>query len=55
VRRGYYADVGEDAVVMWAEGIDGDAYAERLTALAARLPSGATSPAVPISTPGARL
>ncbi|MCU0270119.1 MAG: ribosomal protein S18-alanine N-acetyltransferase [Acidimicrobiales bacterium] len=54
VRRGYYADGGEDAVVMWAEGIDGDGYAERLRALAARPPSGATAPAVPISTPGAR-
>jgi [ribosomal protein S18]-alanine N-acetyltransferase len=30
VRKGYYAETGEDALVMWAHDIDGQAYAERL-------------------------
>ena len=30
VRKGYYAETGEDALVMWAHNIDGDAYGERL-------------------------
>lgn len=30
VRKGYYAETGEDALVMWAHDIDGDAYGERL-------------------------
>ncbi len=33
VRRGYYVDTGEDAMVMWADEIDGDLYAERLAIL----------------------
>jgi len=37
VRKGYYADVGEDAVVMWATGIDEAAYAERLDRIEAGL------------------
>jgi len=35
VRRGYYADVGEDAVVMWATGIDETGYADRLDGIEA--------------------
>lgn len=39
VRKNYYPEVNEDALVMWAHDIDGDAYAERLAHLAAELPS----------------
>jgi ribosomal-protein-alanine N-acetyltransferase len=38
IRRNYYAEVGEDALIMWAHDIDGAAYAERLTAIEADLP-----------------
>jgi ribosomal-protein-alanine N-acetyltransferase len=31
VRKGYYAETGEDALVMWAHDIDTPAYGERLT------------------------
>jgi ribosomal-protein-alanine N-acetyltransferase len=30
VRKGYYAETGEDALVMWAHDIDAPAYGERL-------------------------
>jgi ribosomal-protein-alanine N-acetyltransferase len=30
VRKGYYAETGEDALVMWAHDVDTPAYAERL-------------------------
>jgi [ribosomal protein S18]-alanine N-acetyltransferase len=40
IRRNYYADVGEDGLIMWAHGIDSPEYAERLTALEAALPGG---------------
>ncbi len=33
VRRGYYADNGEDALVMWAHDVRTDAYSERLAAI----------------------
>ena len=33
VRKGYYADTGEDAIVMWAHDIDDEAYAQRLRRL----------------------
>jgi ribosomal-protein-alanine N-acetyltransferase len=33
VRRGYYADIGEDALIMWAHDIDQPAYAQRLDRL----------------------
>ena len=39
VRPGYYGDVGEDALVMWATDIDGPAYAERLDGSEAGLPT----------------
>jgi ribosomal-protein-alanine N-acetyltransferase len=35
VRRGYYPDTHEDAVVMWATDIDGADYGERLAAIEA--------------------
>jgi [ribosomal protein S18]-alanine N-acetyltransferase len=38
IRKNYYAETGEDALIMWAEGLQTPAYAERLAALAARIP-----------------
>jgi [ribosomal protein S18]-alanine N-acetyltransferase len=38
VRRGYYADTGEDALVMWAYEVDTDDYERLLGALERRLP-----------------
>jgi ribosomal-protein-alanine N-acetyltransferase len=38
VRKGYYQESGEDALIMWAHGIDSTDQAERLEALAAALP-----------------
>ena len=35
VRKGYYVETNEDAIVMWANDVDTPAYAERLDALAA--------------------
>jgi ribosomal-protein-alanine N-acetyltransferase len=40
VRRGYYAETKEDALIMWAHDVDQPAYAERLDAIAERLASG---------------
>lgn len=37
IRRGYYREVDEDAVIMWAEDIDGPAYGARLEALETEL------------------
>ncbi|CAN5241439.1 ribosomal protein S18-alanine N-acetyltransferase [soil metagenome] len=37
VRRGYYAETNEDALIMWAHDVDRPAYAERLDAIAERL------------------
>jgi ribosomal-protein-alanine N-acetyltransferase len=39
VRKNYYAETGEDAIVMWVRDIDSVAYAERLAAIEARLSS----------------
>jgi ribosomal-protein-alanine N-acetyltransferase len=39
VRKNYYPEVNEDALVMWAHDVDGPAFAERLARLAAELPS----------------
>ncbi|MFN8018250.1 MAG: ribosomal protein S18-alanine N-acetyltransferase [Acidimicrobiales bacterium] len=36
-RKAYYADNGEDALVMWAHGVATDAYAERLARIDAAL------------------
>src|SRR2546423_5095306 len=33
MRRGYYIETGEDAIVMWAHDVNTDAYAQRLDAL----------------------
>jgi [ribosomal protein S18]-alanine N-acetyltransferase len=33
VRKGYYAETGEDALVMWAHDVDAPAYGERLRAI----------------------
>ena len=41
VRRNYYAETGEDAIVMWAHEVDSEAYAQRLAGIEARLRSGA--------------
>ena len=37
VRKNYYAETGEDAIIMWARDNDTPEYAERLSAIAARL------------------
>ncbi|HEX2850114.1 MAG TPA: ribosomal protein S18-alanine N-acetyltransferase [Acidimicrobiales bacterium] len=41
VRKNYYVETNEDALVMWAEGIDDAGYAQRLTEIEAAVP-GAT-------------
>jgi len=38
VRKNYYAEVGEDALIMWAHDVDGAEYAARLDAIEAALP-----------------
>jgi ribosomal-protein-alanine N-acetyltransferase len=38
IRKNYYVETNEDALVMWAEDIDALEYAERLRALEARIP-----------------
>ncbi len=38
VRKGYYADTGEDAIVMWAHDVDDPDHAERVATLAAGVP-----------------
>ena len=42
VRKGYYADTGEDAIVMWAHDIDAASYRARLDAIAAEIPGRTT-------------
>jgi len=39
VRRNYYAETGEDAIVMWVHDVDSESYAQRLLAIEARLRS----------------
>ncbi|MHB8594229.1 MAG: ribosomal protein S18-alanine N-acetyltransferase [Acidimicrobiales bacterium] len=39
VRRNYYAETGEDAIVMWAHDVDSPAYVERLAGIEAQLRS----------------
>jgi len=58
VRRAYYKDDGEDAIVMWAHDVDGPAYAERLQALEAPLAAstrldGVSAPATVLADPAA--
>ncbi len=38
IRKGYYVESGEDAIVMWAHDIDDQAYADRLQRLWAGIP-----------------
>lgn len=38
VRKGYYVETNEDAIVMWAHDVDTDDYAERLSAIEATIP-----------------
>ena len=38
VRKGYYADTGEDALVMWAYEVDTPAYAQLLDGVERRVP-----------------
>ena len=38
VRKGYYADTGEDALVMWAYEVDNPSYSELLDALERQIP-----------------
>ena len=38
IRRNYYVETKEDALVMWAQGIDRDGYAGHLEAIEAALP-----------------
>lgn len=42
VRRGYYIETGEDAIVMWAEKVDGPHYAGLLDEIRNSLPEGST-------------
>ena len=37
LRKNYYAETGEDAIVMWANDVDAPGYAERLSRIEARL------------------
>ena len=39
VRKGYYSDVGEDAIIMWATDIDTPEYRARLAEIEASLPT----------------
>jgi ribosomal-protein-alanine N-acetyltransferase len=39
VRRNYYAETGEDAIVMWVRDIDSDAYTRRLARIDAQVRS----------------
>lgn len=38
VRKGYYVETNEDALVMWAEDVDSDDYAARMAGLEATVP-----------------
>jgi [ribosomal protein S18]-alanine N-acetyltransferase len=38
IRKGYYADIGEDALVMWGSDLRTEAYEERLAVIEAHLP-----------------
>jgi ribosomal-protein-alanine N-acetyltransferase len=42
IRKGYYVESNEDAIIMWANDVDGADYAERLTTLASAV-SGSTT------------
>jgi ribosomal-protein-alanine N-acetyltransferase len=38
VRRNYYVETNEDALVMWADDVDDPGYARRLAAIEAAIP-----------------
>ena len=38
IRKGYYVESGEDAIVMWAHGIDEGTYSDRLHRLWSEVP-----------------
>lgn len=40
VRRNYYQEIGEDALIMWADGIRSPRYRRRLARIAEALPDG---------------
>ena len=40
VRRNYYPETGDDALIMWVRDIDTELYDRRLAGIAARLPDG---------------
>ena len=40
IRRNYYAELHEDALIMWTDDIRTPAFRERLRAIAAALPEG---------------
>ncbi|MDQ2649887.1 MAG: ribosomal protein S18-alanine N-acetyltransferase [Actinomycetota bacterium] len=42
IRKGYYQETGEDAIVMWAHDVDAPAYLDRIDALAAAVPGTTT-------------
>ena len=42
IRKGYYVETKEDAIVMWANDVDTPAYARRLDELAAAVPGSTT-------------
>jgi ribosomal-protein-alanine N-acetyltransferase len=37
IRKNYYSEVGEDAIVMWAHDVDSEEYRERINRIATRL------------------
>ena len=37
IRKNYYSEVGEDAIVMWAHDVESDAYRDRVARIASRL------------------
>jgi [ribosomal protein S18]-alanine N-acetyltransferase len=40
VRKGYYQETGEDALVMWADDVDGEEYRRTLDAIISAVPDG---------------
>ena len=42
IRKGYYVETKEDAIIMWANDVDSPGYAERLAALEAAVPGTTT-------------
>jgi len=51
IRKNYYAEVNEDALIMWAYDIDTDEYSRRLEAIEARIATGAAGAGGEGSTP----